>query len=114
MTFSRKLTLPLPAAFVHWYVHMHHPRYEWPFKILQHTLDLTRVGVHKRAWGYPNLVPEDGIEAYDICQIYEGQVSLSKSCSYLVIIKSCSSDLIRSTSAIGSVPIHTDSCPRMH
>ena len=34
-----------------------------------------RVGVRKRAWGYPDLNPNDGIEAYEICQIYEGQVS---------------------------------------
>ena len=29
-------------------------------------------------WGYPNLDPEDGVEAFNICQIYEGQVSANK------------------------------------
>lgn len=78
MTFSRKLTFSLAADFVHWHVHMHYFRYEWPIKILQHTLTLARVGVHKRAWGYPNLDPKNGVEAYNICQIYEGQVNYSK------------------------------------
>lgn len=30
--------------------------------------------IHKRAWGYPNLDPKNRIEAYNICQIYEGQL----------------------------------------
>lgn len=34
----------------------------------------TILGVRKRAWGYPNLDPEKGLEAYNICQIYEGQL----------------------------------------
>lgn len=66
---------------------MHYPRYEWLIKILYCTLTLARVGVRKRAWGYPNLDPEKGLEAYNICQIYEGQVSLSISFSHWVVIK---------------------------
>ena len=88
---------------------MRHPRYEWPIQNLYSTLTLASVGVHKHAWGYPNLDPEDGIEAFNICQIYEGQVCLSISFTLSVIKR-----LIKSTLAIGSVPIHTNSCPRMY
>lgn len=87
MTITQRLTLSLHADSIHWHVHMRHSRYEWPSKILHHTLTLARVGVHKRAWGYPNLDPKNGIEAYDTCQIYEGQVSLNTTISHFVIIE---------------------------
>lgn len=55
--------------------------------MLYRTLTLARLGVHKRAWGYPNLDPTNGIEAYNICQIYEGQVSFGMTFSHLVAIR---------------------------
>ena len=88
---------------------MRHSRYGLSIGTLDSPLTQANVGVHKHAWGYPNLDPEDGIEAFNTCQIYEGQVCLSMSVFLLVIKR-----LIFSTLAIGSIPIHTDPCLRMH
>ena len=106
---SRTLRTPLPAGSIHWHVHMRHPRYTWPIKSLHYMFTSTSVGVHKHAWGYPNLDPEDGIEAFNICQIYEGQVSVNNGFPFLVNLR-----LTRSHLAIRSVPIHSDTYPRMH
>ncbi len=88
---------------------MRHPRYELLIKIRDHTLTLALVGVHRRVWGYPTLDPDIDIEAYDSSEIYEGQVIFAVKLCHLIVIK-----LIRSSSVIGSVPIHTDSYPRLH
>ena len=88
---------------------MCHPRYEWPIEKIHSALISARVGVRKRAWGYPNLDPNDGIKAYDICQIYEGQVSPSMRVPFFVM-----QELIRYGLAIGSIPIHTNCRPRMY
>ena len=87
MTNARKLTLSLPAGFVHWHVHMRYPRYEWPIKIPLSTLTSAGEGVTRRVWGYPTLDPNENVEAYNRSEIYEGQVSFSIILSRLIVIR---------------------------
>ena len=72
-----ELTLSLFVGFLHWYVHMHYPRYDWPIKNLPRSLTFVILGVRRQAWGYPTPNPDDGVEIYYSNLKYEAQVSLS-------------------------------------